>query len=118
VALRTSTSDRAKGAGDRGDQPGNLILIGDIGEKALGDAAIHTDAAADGSDLLVAGAAIDRHGKVVKGLTPRDRRPQAPRAARHQSDTPMRHCDAAIIPPAAQHAGRAPALGGPIGHNP
>jgi len=46
---------RAKTAGDRGDQPGNLILISDIGEKALSDAAILTDAAADGSDLLVTG---------------------------------------------------------------
>ena len=103
---------RAKTAGDRGDQPGNLILISDIGEKALGDAAIVTDAAADGSDLLVTGPAIDRDGKAVPRQAPRDHRPQAPRAARHQSDSPMRHCHAAIIPLRSAHrpgsgAGRA-----------
>ena len=89
---------RAKTAGDRGDQPGNLILITDIGDKALGDAAILTDAAADGSDQVVAGPAIDRDGKAVPRQPPRDRRPQPSRATRHQSDTPMRHCHMAMIP--------------------
>ena len=94
---------RAKTAGDRGDQPGNLILITDIGDKALGDAAIVTDAAADGSDQVVTGPAVDRDGKAVPRQAPRDHRPQAPRAARHQSDTPMRHCHAAIIPLRSAH---------------
>ena len=94
---------RAKTAGDRGDQPGNLILITDIGDKALGDAAILTDAAADGSDQVVAGPAVDRDGKAVPRQAPRDHRPQAPRAARHQRDTPIRHCHAAIIPRRSAH---------------
>ena len=54
---------RAKTAGDRGDQPGNLILITDIGDKALGDAAILTDAAADGSDQVVAGTGVAHAGR-------------------------------------------------------
>ena len=103
---------RAKTAGDRGDQPGNLILITDIGDKALGDAAILTDAAADGSDQVVAGPAIDRDGKAVPRQAPRDHRPQAPRAARHQRDTPLRHRHPAIRPLRSAHrpgsgAGRA-----------
>ena len=31
---------------------GNLVLVGDIGAKALGGAAIVTDGAAEGSDLV------------------------------------------------------------------
>jgi len=108
---------RAKTAGDRGDQPGNLILITDIGDKALGDAAILTDAAADGSDQVVAGPAIDRDGKAVPRQAPRDHRPQAPRAARHQRTRP---CVTAIWRSAhsARHTGPAPAPGGPIRHDP
>jgi hypothetical protein len=91
-------TDRAETVSDITDQPGNLVLIGDIGAKALSGAAIVTDAAADGSNLLVAGPAIDRDGNAVTGQAPRDHRPQAPRAARHQGDTPVRHCHLAIIP--------------------
>jgi hypothetical protein len=95
--------DGAETVSDRGDQPGHLVLIGDIGEKALSGAAILTDTAADGSDVLVAGPAIYRDGGTVTGQAPRDHRPQAPRAARHQSDPPMRHCHLAIIPPRSDH---------------
>jgi hypothetical protein len=66
---------RAKTAGDRGDQPGHLFLIGDIGEKARDHAALLPDAAADGGDLLVAGPAIDRDGTAVARQAPRDHRP-------------------------------------------
>jgi hypothetical protein len=89
--------DRAEAVRDRGGQPGNLVLVGDIGAEALGGAAIVTDGADDGSDLLVAGPAIDRDGETVTRQPPRDHRPQAPRAARHQSDAPMRHCHLVMI---------------------
>jgi hypothetical protein len=81
-------------------QPGNLVLVSDIDAKALGGAAIVTDGAAKGSDLVVAGPAIDRDGETVTTVTrqaPLDHRPQAPRAARHQSEAPMRHCHVVII---------------------
>ena len=92
--------DRAEAAGDRGGQPRDLVLIGDVGAEARGGAAVVLDGAADRGYLLVAGAAIDRDGEAVMGQPPRDRRAQAPRAARHQSDTPLRHRHMAMIPPA------------------
>jgi hypothetical protein len=52
--------------------------------------------------LAVAALAIDRDGEAVPGQAPRDRRAQAPRAARHQRDAPMRYRHVAIIP-SAQH---------------
>lgn len=78
-------------------QPGNLVLVSDIDAKALGGAAIVTDGAAKGSDLVVAGPAIDRDGGTVTRRAPLDHRPQAPRAARHQSDAPTRHCHVVMI---------------------
>jgi hypothetical protein len=89
---------RAEPAGDRGDQLGNLLLIGDVGAKGFSDAAAVTDAAANLPGPLVAAPAIDRDGEAVAGQTPRNRGAQAPRAARHQSDPPMRHRHEAIIP--------------------
>jgi hypothetical protein len=95
--------NRAETVSDRGDQPGNLVLIGDVRAKAPSGAAIVTDAAADLSYLLIAGPSIDRDGNAITGQAPRDHSPQAPRAARHQSDTPMRHCHLAIIPLRSAH---------------
>ena len=54
--------------------------------------------------LFIAGPAIDRDGETVTRQPPRDHRPQPPRATRHQSDTPMRHCHMVMIP-LAQLAG-------------
>ena len=99
--------DRAEAAGDRGGQPGDLVLVGDIGAEARGGAAIGTDGAADRSYLFVAGPAIDRDGETVTRQPPRDHRPQPPRAARHQRDTPIRHSHTAIIP-LARLTGQAP----------
>ena len=70
-----------------------------VGREARHLVRILDDAAADGSDQFVAGPAIDRDGKAVPRQVPRDHRPQASRAAGYQSDTPARHCHAAIIPP-------------------
>jgi hypothetical protein len=98
--------DRAEAVSDRGGQPRNLVLVGDIGAEALGGAAIITDGAADDSYLFVTGPAIDRDSETVTRQAPRDHRPQAPRATRHQSDTPMRHCHMVMIP-LAQLAGQA-----------
>ena len=88
---------RAEPAGDRGDQLGDLLLIGDIGAEGLGHAAVAADGAADLLCLPVAAAAIDRHGETVLGQTACDLRAQAARAARHQSDPPIGHRHAAII---------------------
>ena len=90
--------DRAEAVSDRGGQPGDLVLVGHIGAEALGGPAIVTDGAAEGSDLMVAGPAIDRDGKAVTRQAPRDHRPQAPRAARHQRDPSVRHCHVVMIP--------------------
>jgi hypothetical protein len=100
-------TDRAEAGGDRGDQPGDLVLVGDIGAEARRGAAIITDGAADRSYLFVAGPAIDRDGETVTCQPPRDHRPQPPRAARHQSDTPMRHSHTVMIP-LTRLAGQAP----------
>ena len=89
--------DRAQAVSDRGGQPGDLLLVGDIGAEALGSAAVRTDGAGDGGYVLVAGPAIDRDGETVPRQPPRDHRPQAPRAARHQRDTPLRYRHVAII---------------------
>jgi hypothetical protein len=62
--------DWAEAIGDRCGQPGNLILVGDIGAEALGGAAVVTDGAADGSDLFVVGPAIDRDGETVTRQPP------------------------------------------------
>jgi hypothetical protein len=100
--------------GNSCQESGNVVLIGDIGAKALSGAAIVTDPAADRSYLLVAGPAIDRDGNAVTGQAPRDHSSQAPRAARHQSDTPMRHCHLVLIPFRSAHQVRTPASGWPI----
>jgi hypothetical protein len=39
--------DRAQAFSDRGGQPGDLLLVGDIGAETLGGTAIVTDRAAD-----------------------------------------------------------------------
>ena len=67
--------DGAEAVSDRGSQPGNPVLVGDIGAEALGRAAIVTDRAADGSDLFIAGPAIDRDGETATRQPPRDHRP-------------------------------------------
>jgi hypothetical protein len=97
--------NRAERVSYRGSQPGDLVLVGDIGAEALGGAPVVTDGAADGGYLLVAGQAIDRDRKAVTRQAPRDHRPQSPRAARHQSNTSVRHRHMVIIP-------RRPAPGG------
>jgi hypothetical protein len=84
-----------------------LVLVGDIGAEARRGAAISTDGAADRSYLFVAGPAIDRDGETVTCQPPRDHRPQPPRAAGDQSDTPMRHSHTVMIP-LARLAGQAP----------
>ena len=53
---------------------GNLVLVGDIGAKALGGAVIVTDGAAEGSNLVIAGPAIDRDGETVTRQAPRGHR--------------------------------------------
>jgi len=88
--------NRAEALSDRGGQPGDLLLVGDIGAEALGGPALGPDAATEGGDLFIAGPAIDRDRKAVTGQAPRDHRPQAPRAARHQRDPPMRDCHVMI----------------------
>ena len=70
--------DRAEAVGDRGGQPGNLVLVGDIGAEARRGAAVSTDGAADHGYLFVAGPAIDRDGETVTCQPPRDHRPQPP----------------------------------------
>jgi len=99
--------DRAEAAGDRGDQPGDLVLVGDIGAEARRGAAIITDGAENRGYLFVAGPAIDRDGEPVTCQPPRDYRPQPRRAARDQSDTPMRPSHTVMIP-LARLAGQAP----------
>ncbi len=59
--------NRAETAGDRGDQVGNLLLIGDVGAKRFSNAAAVTDAAANFAGPLVAAPAIDRDGEAVAG---------------------------------------------------
>ena len=78
-------------------RPGNLVLVGDIGAKALGGAAIVTDGAAEGSDLVVAGPAIDRDGETVTRQAPRDHRPRPRELPVAKSDAPMRHCHVVMI---------------------
>jgi hypothetical protein len=69
--------DWAEAVSDPGGQPGDLLLVGDIGAEALGGAAIVTDGATQGGYLLVIGPSVDRDGKPVPRQAPRDRRPQA-----------------------------------------
>src|SRR6202034_287254 len=68
--------DWAEAVSDGGDQPGDLLLVGDIGAEALGDTAVITDSAAYGGYLLIAGQAIDRDGETVTRQAPRDHRPE------------------------------------------
>jgi hypothetical protein len=89
--------DRAEPAGDRGDQPGDLSLIGDIGAEGLSDAAAAADAAGDLPGRPAAMPAVDRDGQAVAGQPLGDHRAQAARAARHQGDTPMRYRHVAMI---------------------
>jgi hypothetical protein len=91
--------NRAEAVSDCGDQPGNLVLAGDIGAEALGCPAIVADGVADGGDQFVAGSSVDCDGKAVTRQAPRDRRPQASRAARHQGGTCIVHCHVVMIPP-------------------
>jgi hypothetical protein len=66
--------------------------------------AVAADDVADGGYLLVAGRAVDRDGEAVTGQAPRDHRPQAPRAAGHQSDTSLRYRHVVMISPPTRQA--------------
>jgi hypothetical protein len=55
--------DRAEAAGDRGGQPGDLVLVGDIGAEARRGAAVSTDGAADRRYLFVAGRPLTATAK-------------------------------------------------------
>src|SRR5262249_14582557 len=97
--------NRAEPAGDRGDQFGDPLLIGDVGGEGPRYAAGGTYGAADLFGLLVAALRIDRDREAVLGQPARDLGAEPPRAARHQGHTPVCHRHVAIIPP---RSGRGP----------
>jgi hypothetical protein len=103
VALNTSTSTGPNRPVIAATSSATCGLIGDVSAEGPSDATAVTDAAGDLPGRPVAAPAIDRHRQAVAGQTPRDHRAQAPRAARHQRDTPLRHRHEAIIPPRWPH---------------
>ena len=114
VALNTSTSTGPNRPVIAATSSATCGLIGDVSAEGPSDATAVTDAAGDLPGRPVAAPAIDRHRQAVAGQTPRDHRAQAPRAARHQRDTPLRHRHEAIMPTPLAAPRRPQRLRGPI----
>ncbi len=90
--------NRTEPGRDRGDEPGDLLLVGDVGGERLGGPPVVVDSAGHLGGLPIPVQAVDGHGQAVPGEAPRDGLTQSPRAAGHQGDASLSHVHALIRP--------------------
>ena len=92
---------------DRGDERGDLLLVGDISGERIGGPAFAADSAGHLGGLPVPAQAIDGHGQAIPGEAPRDDPAQSSRAARHQGDATLSclHAPDHSAPPRSPPAG-------------
>ena len=98
VALRTSTSTGPRRPAIAAASPATWSSSVTSAQKPAAAPPSAQMARPINSYLFVAGPAIDRDGETVTCQPPRDHRPQPPRAAGDQSNTPMSHSHTVMIP--------------------
>ena len=82
--------DRAETIGHRGDELGDLPLVGDVGREGRSNPAGALDCVDDREHPRVIAQAVDGDREAIAGEPPSDRAAETPRAAGHKSN-PLLH---------------------------
>jgi hypothetical protein len=89
--------DRTESIGYPCNEIGGLLLIGDIGCKGVGHAAVVSDRLGDFESLAVTVQTVHRHGQTVTRKPLGNRSAQPARASRHERDPLLRRTHGRII---------------------